>query len=115
MAALPARGEIWLADLKPTQGHEQAGRRPVLIVSATAFSQGPAGLVMVLPLTRTDRGIPAHVAVDPPEGGLTARSFILCDAIRSISRSRLGPSAWGVVSAKTMAQVAEYLRLLLEL
>lgn len=115
MAALPARGEIWLADLDPTRGHEQAGQRPVLVVSTTRFSQGPAGLVIVLPVTRTDRNIPAHVAVTPPEGGLTSRSFILCDAVRSISRSRLGPQAWGIVSAKTMAQVEEYLRLLLEL
>ena len=115
MASLPSRGEVWLTNLDPTQGHEQAGRRPVLVISTTTFNQGPAGLVMVLPITRTDRHIPAHIAVNPPEGGLTARSFILCDGIRSIARSRLGPSAWGLVGAKTMAQVEEYLRLLLEL
>lgn len=115
MASLPSRGEIWLADLNPTQGHEQAGRRPVLVVSTTSFSQGPARLVIVLPVTSTDRNIPAHIAVDPPEGGLSVPSFILCDAIRSIARSHLGPSAWGTVSTKTMKRVEEYLRLLLEL
>ncbi len=70
---------------------------------------------MVHLITHTDQHIPAHVAVNPPEGGLTARSFILCDGIRCIARSRLGPSAWGAVCTKTMAQVEEYLRLLLEL
>lgn len=112
---LPARGEIWAADLNPTRGHEQAGRRPVLIVSTDAFNHGPADLVFVLPLTRTDRRIPLHVAVDPPEGGLQARSYILCDAARSIAKERLGESAWGRVSALTMAQVEYRLRTLLEL
>ncbi|WP_322496236.1 type II toxin-antitoxin system PemK/MazF family toxin [Chloroflexus sp.] len=45
----------------------------------------------VLPLTRTDRRIPLHIPIDPPEGGVVARSFILCDAIRSIAKDRLGP------------------------
>ena len=115
MAIQPSRGEIWLANLDPTLGHEQAGNRPVLIVSTNLFNKGPAGLVMVLPITRTDRGIPAHVAVNPPEGGLTTRSFILCDGIRSVTKRRLGPNAWGNVSPQTMAKVEEYLRLLLEL
>ena len=43
------------------------------------------------------------------------QNLILCDGIRSIARSRLVPGVWGTVSAKTMAQVEEYLRLLLEL
>jgi mRNA interferase MazF len=76
MSPLPHRGEIWLADLNPTRGHEQAGARPVLIISANTFTHGPADLVFVLPLTRTDRRIPMHVPIDPPEGGVSARSYI---------------------------------------
>ena len=112
---MPSRGEIWSANLNPTRGHEQALQRPVLIVSTNTFNHGPADLVFVLPLTRTDRGIPFHVAVDPPEGGLRARSYILCDAMRSIAKERLGRSAWGVVSRQTMAKVEYRLRTLLEL
>ena len=115
MAALPARGEIWPADLNPTRGHEQAGERPVLIISTNAFNRGPAELVCVLPLTRTDRQVPLHVAVEPPEGGLSVRSLILCDAIRSVARERLGAQPWGVVSRETMQQVEDRLRILLEL
>jgi mRNA interferase MazF len=115
MPPLPIRGEIWLASLSPTRGHEQAGERPVLIVSSNIFNQGPAGLVFVLPLTRTNRGIPIHVPVDPPEGGLTARSYILCDAIRSISKDRLGIRTWGRVSTQTMQQVENNLRILIDL
>jgi mRNA interferase MazF len=115
MAAQPSRGEIWSANLNPTRGHEQAGDRPVLIVSTNVFNHGPTDLVFVLPLTRTDRRIPFHIPVAPPEGGLTSRSFILCDALRSVSKERLGSRPWGSVSAQTLAQVEDILRLLLEL
>lgn len=115
MAAFPSRGEIWLADLNPTRGHEQAGMRPVLVISTDTFNHGPADLVFVLPLTRTDRRIPIHIAVDPPEGGLSARSFILCDALRSIAKARLGPQAWGRVSIQTLRKVEDVLRLLMDL
>ncbi len=75
MSPEPSRGEIWLADLNPICGHEQAGTRPVLVVSTDLFNHGPAGLVFVLPLTRTDRRIPAHIPIAPPEGGVTSRSL----------------------------------------
>jgi mRNA interferase MazF len=115
MSPLPNRGEIWMADLNPTRGHEQAGARPVLIILTNAFNHGPANLVFVLPLTRTDRRIPIHVPIDPPEGGVSARSYILCDALRSITKDRLGPRAWGSVSAATLGKVADNLRILIEL
>ena len=110
----PSRGEVWLADLNPTRGHEQAGRRPVLIVSEDLFNLGPAGLVVVLPLTSTRRGVPAHVPLTPPEGGLKTRCVILCDAIRSIAKERL-VQQWGRVSPSTMALVEDRLRILLGL
>jgi mRNA interferase MazF len=115
MSPLPNRGEIWLADLNPTRGHEQAGARPVLIISTDAFNHGPADLVFVLPLTRTDRRIPMHVPIDPPEGGVSARSYILCDAIRSLTKDRLGLRAWGSISAATLGKVADNLRILMDL
>lgn len=115
MSREPSRGEIWLADLNPMRGHEQAGTRPVLVVSTDIFNHGPAGLVFVLPLTRTDRRIPAHIPLEPPEGGVSSRSLILCDALRSISKDRLKGNPWGSISTATMQRVEETLRLLLDL
>jgi len=111
----PSRGEIWLADLNPVVENEQAGRRPVLIVSTNRFNHGPARLVFAAPITRTERRVPFHVPVDPPEGGVTSRSFILCDAVRAISKKRLAPQPWGIVAAETLKKVEDCLRILLEL
>lgn len=110
MAASPRRGEIWVADLDPTRGYEQAGRRPVLIVSVNPFNANPARLVYVAPITRTDRSIPLHVPVAPPEGGVRTPSFVLCDAVRSISHERLVDGPWGQVSAETIALIEDRLR-----
>jgi len=83
------RGEVWLANLNPVKGHEQAGKRPSLIISVDLFNQGASGLVVILPITSKDKGIPFHVELNPPEGGLKVRSFIKCEDIRSISVERL--------------------------
>ena len=115
MSPLPHRGEIWLADLHPPRGHEHAGARPVLVISTNPFNHGPADLVFVLPVTRTDRAIPLHVPIEPPEGGVAARSYIVCDAPHTIAKERLGPRAWGRVSAATLRKVEDNLRLLMEL
>lgn len=111
---LPARGDIWLANLSPTQGREQAGCRPVLIVSEDLLNQGPAGLVIALPLTSTLRPIPTHVPVEATEGGLRNRSAIMCEALRSISTGRL-VARWGRVGPRTMAAVEDRLRILMRL
>jgi mRNA interferase MazF len=110
----PSRGDIWHARLDPIVGHEQGGERPCLVVSDDRFNQSRAQLVIVLPITRTPRGIASHVRVDPPEGGLKATSFIKCEDIRSISKQRL-ESRWGKVSTRTMAAVEDRLRILMSL
>ena len=108
------RGEIWLVDLNPTRGHEQAGTRPCLIVSVDIFNQGPAGLVVVLPLTTQNKRIPFHVEVSPPEGGIKTLSFIKCEDIRAVSTGRL-KNRWGAVSVKTLTAIEDRLRILLNI
>jgi mRNA interferase MazF len=139
MSPLPHRGEIWLADLQPTRGHEQARAHPVLVISTDTFNHqptrgheqarahpvlvistdtfnhGPADLVFVLPVIHMDRRIPIHVPIEPPEGGVATRSYIVCEALRSMAKERLGSRALGRVSAVTLHIVVENLRLLLAL
>lgn len=110
----PGRGEVWFADLDPTRGHEQAGHRPVLVVSDSRYNNGPAGLVIVLPITSTRRGVKYHVPVEPPDGGLTRSGEILCDAVRSISKERL-TRRLGLLAGTTLATVERRLNFLLNL
>src|SRR5437870_4627521 len=110
----PARGEVWQADLNPTKGHEQQGVRPVLVVSVNEFNSGPADLVVILPITKTGKGIPFHVELTPPEGGLSMRSFIKCEEVRCISKGRLS-KRYGDVSDQTIERVEDRLKILLGL
>ena len=115
MNKLPNRGEVWFIDLSdPPKGHEQAGNRPALIVSVDKFNHGPADLVILIPISKVARGIPTHVGIDPPEGGLSMRSFIKCEALRSASRIRL-VKRMGVVKDETMAAVEDRIKILLGL
>lgn len=110
----PSRGEVWLVDLNPTRGHEPAGVRPGLVVSVDPFNHGPAGLVVLLPLTSVAKGIPFHVEINPPEGGVKGKSFIKCEDVRSVAKERLS-RRWGKVSASTLTAVEDRLRILLGL
>jgi mRNA interferase MazF len=110
----PRRGELWMADLDPTLGREQAGTRPVLVLSVDAFNLGPAELVVVLPLTSKNKNIPLHVMAEAPEGGLSVTSYVKCEDIRSISTTRLIQRR-GTLSATTLEAVAERVKLLLAL
>ena len=112
--AYPHRGEIWLADLRPSRGREQTGRRPVLVLSIDFFNAGPAELVVILPLTSTQRDIPLHVNVSKGDGGTRNDSVILCEAIRSVSQDRL-ISRCGLLSQDVMAEVEDRLCILLGL
>lgn len=114
MPARPSRGDVWELDLDPVRGHEQAGRRPALVVSADALNYGPSELVIVLPITTVDKGIRFHVPVAPPEAGLRRPSFVKPEDIRSIATVRLRRRL-GSVAPNTMRAVETRLRVLLEL
>jgi mRNA interferase MazF len=75
---------------------------------------GPAGLVVLLPLTTVAKRIPLHVEVKPPGGGVKVTSFIKCEDIRSVARERLS-HRWGKVSTATLGAVEDRLRILLGL
>jgi mRNA interferase MazF len=114
MSSFPKRGEIWLVDLNPVRGREQAGMRPCLVISVDAFNQGAASLAIVIPITTKDRKIRTHLKIAPPEGGVREICYIKCEDVRSVSTERL-VSRWGQVTARTLHEVEDRLRILMGL
>jgi len=100
------RGEVYIGDPGPVVGHEQEGRRPVLVVSIQAMNQSAARLAITVPLTTTDRGSELHVRIDPPEGGLKRVSFAMPEMVRSTSLDRLGRRI-GLASPDTVEVVSK--------
>ena len=88
---MPSRGDVYLAQLDPTQGSEQAGTRPVVIMSRDAINQS-SPVVIVVPttdLTHKKRIYPSQVVLKAGEGGLDKDSVALGEQIRAINVTRL--------------------------
>jgi mRNA interferase MazF len=113
---LPNRGEVWRVRLNPTEGHEQAGERPAIVVSDDRINHGPSGIVVVVPMTkRHRRELDAwRLAVRPPEAGLRIVSYVLPEQLRAVSVNRL-LSRYGVLASSTLATLEDRLRILLRL
>ena len=73
------QGDIVKIDLNPTKGHEQAGYRPVLVINNASHSRA-SNMMIVCPITNTDRKTPMHVRLD----GLLTTGFVMCDQVRAI-------------------------------
>ncbi len=109
------RGSVWFVDLDPVVGHEQAKRRPCIIMSADSYNQGAAGLVVILPITSRHRDLYWHVPLTQTEGGLERPSYVMCDQLRNLSVQRFSSGMVGMVSDYTMGQIEERLKILLYL
>jgi mRNA interferase MazF len=105
----PQRGEVWIVDLDPVAGHEQAGRRPALVVSSDDFNAIRIGLVIVVPVTTAKRGVRLHVAIEPPDGGLRKLSFAMAEQVRCVSIKRFRGHV-GRVSKSKLDEVDTALR-----
>jgi mRNA interferase MazF len=81
--------DIWQADLNSTKGSEQAGFRPVVIISGNLMNQY-LNVVIVCPLTSKIKNYKGHVVLQPnAENGLKSPSEILNFHVRSLSKDRL--------------------------
>ena len=83
------RGEIRWADLNPVRGHEQAGRRPVLILSHDVFNER-SGTVIAVALTSQEPRAGFPLTLESKAVGLTKRSWIKISQIRTLSVDRIG-------------------------
>ena len=99
------RGEIWLAELNPVRGSEQAGKRPVLVMQTNAINRFTT-TVLALPFTTNLRraALPSCVQVAAGEGGLSSESVALCHQLRVLDKNRLTKKL-GEVSDVTLEKI----------
>ena len=112
------RGEIYWAEVSPRSGSEQAGRRPVIVVSHDGFNQARNWRsVIVVPMstskTQAKRGL---TAVEIPGGasGLTGPGIAVCHQVTTLDRSKLTRYA-GRLSRELLRSVEEGLKAALDL
>jgi mRNA interferase MazF len=79
-AYTPERGDVLWIDLNPQAGHEQAGRRPALVLSPASYN-GKVGLAVICPVTNQVKGYPFEVAVP---SGLAVTGVVLSDQAKSL-------------------------------
>lgn len=118
-----SRGQIYFVNLSPTHGREQAGRRPVLVVSADAINRQPLVLTVVVgtDAKNVPRDYPTNVRVTAEETGLPRDTIFLCFQIRSLDSARFfdpkthRPEPAGTLPPARMSEVERALRLVLNL
>ena len=99
------RGEIWLADLNPTRGSEQAGTRPVLIFQNNSINRFTSTF-LTIPLTTNLRraSLPTCALIRQGEGGLAKDSVALCHQLRVLDGVRL-KHRLGAIGEETMKEI----------
>ena len=109
MSYVPERGDLVWISFNPQVGHEQAGRRPAVILSPRSYN-GKVGLALVCPITSQVKGYPFEVAIPT---GSAINGVILCDQVRSVDwRGRQAEFA-GKLSNDTLKEVLKKLNTLL--
>ena len=106
------RGEIYLVDLNPVHGREQAGRRPVLVLSADAINRLPLVVTVVVGTKGENllRDYPTNVRVPAADCGLPMETVFLCFQLRSLDPKRfLGPPV-GRLSGAVLERVEAAVR-----
>lgn len=99
------RGDIWLVGLDPAEGHEQKGRRPVLIVSPDAFNR-VTKVPVVLPITSGGSfARTAGFAVPLSGAGTQTSGVVRCDQPRALDLAARGGKKWESVPDAIMDEV----------
>ena len=106
---VPQRGDaVWIT-LDPQAGHEQAGRRPALVLSPASYN-GRVGLALYCPFTSRVKGYPFEVAL--PEG-LGVAGVVLADCVKNLDWRARRVESIGPVPEEVVEQVLQRLHALL--
>jgi mRNA interferase MazF len=94
------------------RGHEQAGRRPVLVLSIDAFNDAPLVVTVVVGTSgsRVTRDYPSNVRVSPAESGLGEETVFLCFQLRSLAHARFPAHPTGAIGAAKLVEVEQAVR-----
>jgi mRNA interferase MazF len=112
-----SRGQIYFLNLSPTQGREQKGQRPVLVISSDSINRQPLVVTAVVgtDAANVPRDYPTNIRVPASETGLPKDTVFLCFQLRSLDPSRFVDAPAGALPAKRMAELDQALRLVLAL
>jgi mRNA interferase MazF len=99
------RGEIRWADLNPVRGHEQGGKRPVVIISQDIFNQR-SGTVIAMAITSQHQRAGFPLSLELMSSKLPKRSWVKISQVRTLSVERIG-EALDYVSPEQMEQLIE--------
>ncbi|HKI37267.1 MAG TPA: type II toxin-antitoxin system PemK/MazF family toxin [Gemmataceae bacterium] len=106
------RGEIYFVDLDPVVGREQAGVRPVVVVSIDTINQLPL-VVTVVPGTNGAnfrRDFPSTVRVPSNESGLPVETVFLCFQVRALDHSRFPGQPAGRLAPRRLQAIERAIR-----
>lgn len=111
------RGEIYFVDLNPVQGREQAGQRPVLVVSSDAINRLPLVVTVVVGTKGENikRDYPTNVRVSASESGLRLETVFMCFQLRSLDPNRFSSAPAGRVNGEVMQKIEDAIRYCLDL
>ena len=101
------RGGIYFVNLNPVQGREQAGSRPVLVLSIDSINKLPLVVTVVVGTKgeNVSRDYPTNVRVSPAESGLLMETVFLCFQVRSLDPNRFPNNKAGYVSGATLIRI----------
>jgi mRNA interferase MazF len=106
------RGEVYFVDLNPVQGREQAGHRPVVVLSVDSINKLPLVVTVVVGTKgeNVSRDYPTNVRVSPVESGLLIETVFLCFQVRSLDPKRFPSSPAGRVSDAALKRIEDAVR-----
>src|SRR4051812_35792064 len=106
------RGEIYFVDLDPVQGREQAGKRPVLVLSAEAINRLPLVVAVVVGTkgANVSRDYNTNVRVPSVESGLPEETVFMCFQLRSLDKARFPAMPAGRIAGSVLKQVEHTVR-----
>lgn len=101
------RGEIYFINLNPVKGREQAGERPVLVLSINNINELPLVITVVVGTKGENivRDYPTNVRVSSSESGLPIETVFLCFQIRSLDKNRFPDKPVGQISPIKMKEI----------